>query len=177
MNIIVRKATIEDINPIYQLAKKLADIPNGLARQSSEINLSDITNIVNNSLNNGKIYVAHKEDDKNNLIGNIYCYKYAPNSLKHCLANLTIGVLKEYQNYGIGRNLFSTLLQDVASNNKEIARIQLEVRESNSKAITLYQSLGFEIEAIMKNRILDSEGNLGSDILMAWFNPNFQQSK
>ena len=38
------------------------------------------------------------------------------------------------------------------------------------------QFLGFEIEGICKKRILDSKNKLGSDLMMAWFNPKFKSS-
>ncbi len=177
-NIIIRIATEQDLDSIYDLALRLASIPDGIARTIEEIKKEDIAKIIENSLRNGKIFVAELVNNENStikLIGNIYAYKYEPLSLRHCLGNLTIGVDKEFSGKGIGKALFKAFLDDIIENNPEIARVQLETRESNIIAISLYKSLGFQIEGIMKNRILDSKGNLTSDIMMSWFNPRFKK--
>jgi ribosomal protein S18 acetylase RimI-like enzyme len=45
----------------------------------------------------------------------------------------------------------------------------LIARESNQKAIELYQKLGFSIEGKMKNRIKNLDNSFEADIMMAWF--------
>ncbi len=69
------------------------------------------------------------------------------------------------------------LLNEVKNNRSDIARVELMVRENNSVAIKLYKSIGFEMEGVLRHRLLDADGNTSSDIAMSWLNPNFKKSK
>jgi ribosomal protein S18 acetylase RimI-like enzyme len=50
----------------------------------------------------------------------------------------------------------------------------LIARESNQKAIDLYQSMGFLIEGRLEMRIKSLDGHYEADIPMGWQNPNFE---
>lgn len=54
---------------------------------------------------------------------------------------LNIGVAKEWQRKGCGRAILSVMLE--TAREKNIRRVFLEVRPSNSAAIALYRSAGF----------------------------------
>ena len=66
----------------------------------------------------------------------------------------TIGVSPHYQRQGYGRLLMNTMIDLAIQHGCET--MSLEVRVSNEKAIALYQSLGFTIEAIRKNYYQDN---------------------
>lgn len=66
----------------------------------------------------------------------------------------TIGVDKQYQRQGIGKALMQAMIDFAIFNNCEV--MSLEVRVSNHKAISLYESLGFEIQAIRKDYYQDN---------------------
>lgn len=59
-----------------------------------------------------------------------------------------VAVLPEAQNHGIGKKIISGLLK--ASREKNISRIVLEVRASNTPAIRLYEEFGFQKAGIRK---------------------------
>ena len=80
----------------------------------------------------------------------------------------------EFQGTGIGRKIFSTLLQEISSNRNDIARVELIARESNNIAINFYRTLGFITEGRFENRILNQHGVLEADIPMAWLNHNYK---
>ncbi len=60
-----------------------------------------------------------------------------------------IAVLPEYRRRGLARSLFSALAD--AARGKGVTRLQLEVRESNTAARTLYESLGFAVDGKRKH--------------------------
>lgn len=66
----------------------------------------------------------------------------------------TIGVDKRYQRQGIGKALMQAMIDFAISQNCEV--MSLEVRVSNHKAISLYESLGFERQAIRKDYYQDN---------------------
>lgn len=66
----------------------------------------------------------------------------------------TIGIDPAYQRLGLGRMLMEEM---IAFARKQGAIVMsLEVRVSNDKAISLYQGLGFQKEAIRKNYYQDN---------------------
>lgn len=88
------------------------------------------------------------------------------NSLKRFSHKIEFGVcvLKEFWGYGIGKNLLKESIAWADSNG--IKKITLRVLETNEKAIALYKNLGFEIEGILKNDKILSDGNYYNTILM-----------
>jgi len=66
----------------------------------------------------------------------------------------TIGVDNNYQQQGIGRTMMNEVIDFAVSQKCEV--MSLEVRVSNQKAISLYQSLGFETQAIRHDYYQDN---------------------
>ncbi len=79
-----------------------------------------------------------------------------------------VGVLMEYWGYGIGKNFLKESVNWADSN--DISKITLSVLETNEKAIKLYKDYGFEVEGILKEDKLLSDGNYYNTILMGRFN-------
>jgi ribosomal protein S18 acetylase RimI-like enzyme len=73
-------------------------------------------------------------------------------------------VLQDYWGYGIGKNLLAESIAWADTNG--IQKITLNVLETNTNAIKLYQKLGFEIEGILKKDKLLSDGKLYNTIMM-----------
>ncbi|RUS46027.1 GNAT family N-acetyltransferase [Cohnella sp. AR92] len=73
-------------------------------------------------------------------------------------------VLQDYWGYGIGTNLLRKSIEWADSNG--IKKMGLNVLETNSKAIGLYQKLGFEIEGILRNDKILSDGKPYNTIVM-----------
>ena len=66
-----------------------------------------------------------------------------------CAELLQIAIHSDYRNKGFAANLVDASLPYL--NQLTIENIQLEVRESNTHAIKLYQSLGFTLDGVRKN--------------------------
>jgi len=79
-----------------------------------------------------------------------------------------VAVLKDFWGYGIGKNLLKESLSWADSNG--IKKTTLNVLETNTRAIELYKTLGFEIEGILKNDKILSDGEYYNSIMMARFN-------
>ncbi|WP_339265466.1 GNAT family N-acetyltransferase [Paenibacillus sp. FSL R5-0470] len=76
-------------------------------------------------------------------------------------------VLQNYWGYGIGKNLLAESIAWADANG--IQKITLNVLETNDKAITLYQKLGFKIEGILKNDKILADGKFYNTIMMGRF--------
>lgn len=102
------------------------------------------------------------------FIGEIHCYNSGLKVFAHVLGDLTIVVEPQYQGKGVGRKLFTFLLDEVKSKRPDIIRVELIARESNTNALKFYESLGFKHEGRLKNRIRSVGGGYEDDIVMAW---------
>ncbi|MNB92753.1 putative acetyltransferase YhhY [compost metagenome] len=80
-----------------------------------------------------------------------------------------VGVLKEYWGFRIGRNLLKASIEWADSNG--ITKMILSgVLEINEPAVRLYKSLGFEIEGLLKQDRILSDGKYYSTYMMARYN-------
>ncbi|MEM7552123.1 MAG: N-acetyltransferase [Bacteroidota bacterium] len=102
-------------------------------------------------------------------------HAYVPNlfAFQHILSDLTIVVNPDYHGRGIGRTLFETFLKIVQKDFGHILRVELYVREHNSKNVAFYEKLGFRNEGRQENKIFTSSSTFETPLHMAWFNPTY----
>ncbi len=172
----IRQANSSDFNKIYALYKKVATETTGLAHSGDEITDEHIESIMQNASETGIELVIDHPENSNQIIAEIHCYKLIPKVFSHVLSELTIAVDPDYQGKGIGRMIFMHLLDFIRNNRSDIMRVELISSESNLKAISLYESLGFSREGKLERRIRNNKNELEADIPMAWFNPNFKKT-
>ncbi|RYL86839.1 GNAT family N-acetyltransferase [Sporolactobacillus sp. THM19-2] len=79
-----------------------------------------------------------------------------------------VGIIKDYWGRGIGTNLLKESIAWADSNG--IKKINLNVLETNDKAIRLYKRFGFETEGILKKDKRLSDGKYYSTIVMGRLN-------
>ena len=79
-----------------------------------------------------------------------------------------VGVLKEYWGLGIGKSLLRESITWADANG--IKKVTLNVLETNEKAIKLYQNFSFEIEGILKNDKILSDGKYYNTVVMGRYN-------
>lgn len=108
------------------------------------------------------------------MVAEIHGYSPAINIFQHVLSNVTIVVDPDFQGKKIGRTIFTIFQEEIALNHHNIGRVELFTRESNTKALAFYQSIGFRIEGRFEMRIKNVDGSYEADIPMAWQNPNFE---
>ena len=104
-------------------------------------------NIIGRELHDNFDYLFKMENVLNTSYSRVYLYEEEGKVLGFIHVDshfeimdlINIIVLKEYQNKGIGNKLLEFVV-----NNEEYEKIMLEVRESNSTAIHLYEKFGFK---------------------------------
>ncbi len=169
---IIRKSTLEDLSSILQLYKDVARISGGIARKEHEISEAYILNFLTKSLTNGCSMVA---EDNGKIVAEVHTYSSGIECFTHLFGDTTICVHPDYQGKGLGKRVFSALLDYVRQERKDILRVELHARESNAAAIELYKKLGFSVEGRAVGRVLDPDGSIVADVPMGWLNPNFVQ--
>jgi ribosomal protein S18 acetylase RimI-like enzyme len=166
-NFTITQAKLDDQAAIAALYRAVAAVEGGLARNAAEITDEYINHFLRSSLESGLILVA-RQGVGGQVVGEIHAYALGPQVFAHVLGELTIAVHPANQGQGIGKALFTELLRRVEEERPEIRRIELIARESNQKAIALYQRLGFQIEGRLVGRIRSVDGGYEADIPMAW---------
>ncbi|MEK3835438.1 MULTISPECIES: GNAT family N-acetyltransferase [unclassified Paenibacillus] len=79
-------------------------------------------------------------------------------------AEFGVGVLQEFWGYGIGRSL---LEQSIGwADTISLDKLSLKVLERNDKGIRLYESLGFEVEGVLRRDKRLADGQFYSTIVM-----------
>ncbi|WP_053367672.1 GNAT family N-acetyltransferase [Bacillus sp. FJAT-27245] len=88
------------------------------------------------------------------------------NALKRSAHKVEFGVcvLKEFWGFGIGKNLLNESIAWADTNG--IRKMTLNVLETNENAIKLYEAAGFEVEGVLRNDKLLSDGNYYNTIIM-----------
>jgi len=169
-----RIASSEDLPRIVKLYKAVAQAGGSIARQEQEITEEYVGSFIERSLDTGLIIVGEHPDNPDELIAEIHAYKAGLKVFNHVLSELTLVVHPQHQGKKIGRTLFTIFLEEIGRNRPDIGKVELFTRESNTKAINLYNSLGFKVEGRMEMRIKTPQGLYEADIPMGWQNPNFE---
>lgn len=165
---IIRHAVLTDAKQLTSLRVQIDGEAENLDREAGEafidpkgfeqLIISD-TETINN------LFLVAEVQDK--IIGFSRC---EGNKLKRLSHKVEFGVcvLKEFWGYGIGKHLLTQSISWADAN--DLHKINLCVLETNEKAIKLYKKLGFEVEGVLKNDKVLSDGKFYNTILMGRFN-------
>ncbi|MGG2027552.1 GNAT family N-acetyltransferase [Gottfriedia sp. S16(2024)] len=161
---IIRHAVLTDAKQLSSLRVQIDGETENLDREAGEafidpkgfeqLIISDTESIKN-------LFLVAEVQDK--IIGFSRC---EGNQLKRLSHKVEFGVcvLKEFWGHRIGKNLLKQSISWADTNN--LHKINLSVLETNAKAINLYEKLGFEVEGVLKNDKVLSDGKFYNTILM-----------
>ncbi len=169
-----RIANIGDLHALINLYKAVARTEDGIARLEYEITEDYVKKFLLKSLASGLIIVGENPDDETQLIASVHAFKKGIKVFDHVLGDLTLVVHPQFQGKKIGRTIFTIFLEEIGRNRLDVGKIELIARESNTKAIALYQSLGFLVEGRMEMRIKTTRDAYEADVPMGWRNPNYE---
>lgn len=92
------------------------------------------------------IWIAKDGDE---IVGTAVSTRDKSPKLKHSVFIMRLFVRDTYRGQGIGKKLFSSLIQEIESDTS-VVKIRLDVTSSLKSAIGLYKSLGFEQVGLLK---------------------------
>ncbi len=159
MTVTIRQAIIEDARCIVEAEREIAQEPGYLCSQPSELSEENVKRTIEAA--QGIYLVAEKEG---HLVGHAFLKALHLQSLRH-VAQLHIVVHKGHQAQGIGTRLMEKLIE-WAKQSGTVEKIELNVRASNTRAIALYQKMGFFEEGRLQRRVKLGDRYI-DDILMA----------
>lgn len=84
------------------------------------------------------------------VVGNAGIHAVSDNPRKKHVCSLGISIAQSYQGRGVGRTLMNACL-DFADHWANYARVELTVHADNTRAIKLYESLGFQHEGRLRD--------------------------
>ncbi|RDZ13455.1 GNAT family N-acetyltransferase [Priestia megaterium] len=164
---IIRSAATTDADELSHLRVQLDGETENLDREPGEgyMNKGDFEELISRDTESKRnlflVAVVHNE-----IVGFSRC---EGNELKRFAHKVEFGVCvaKEFWGYGIGKGLLqqSILWADRAG----IKKVTLNVLETNRKAVRLYEHLGFEVEGVLKNDKLLSDGKYYHMLVMGRF--------
>jgi putative acetyltransferase len=160
-----------DAGAIVSLYRDVAAPPGGLARDVDEISPEYVGTFLARAVEDGVGFVAvpaEQSPGPPRLAGELHAYPPGPRAFAHLLGELTVAVHPDWQGRGVGRALFAALLSEVERHRPQVTRVELVARESNARAIGLYESLGFRREGRLEGRVRRQDGVVEADIPMAW---------
>jgi ribosomal protein S18 acetylase RimI-like enzyme len=169
-----RTADMDDLHRLILLYKAVAHVEGGIARLEHEVTEEYVKNFIQKSLATGIIIVGENPDNADELVASIHGYKAGIRVFEHVLGEVTLVVDPHFQGKKIGRTILTIFLEEIGRNRMDIGKVELIARESNLKAIQLYQSLGFQVEGRMEMRVRTTHHTYEADIPMGWQNPNFE---
>lgn len=160
----IRSATLEDAPTLWQAEVATADQPGLLVSRPGEITLDQIESRIRTLASIGSYLVAVRDGV---IHGHAYVEPMPLAAVAH-VYRLTIVVHPGKTGSGTGTALLQHI-QAWAQSNPTLRKVELLVRRSNSRAIRLYQQLGFVEEGILRERVRLVTGEYVDDLAMAWF--------
>jgi RimJ/RimL family protein N-acetyltransferase len=161
----IRPGQPGDLAALLGLYQAVAGQMGSLARRADEITPDYVQGFVDKAAHAGVWLVA---EDEHGLCADIHASRPSPRDFQHVLGDLTVVVHPRAQDHGLGRQLFTAFLDHVRGEEPGISRIELITRESNARARHLYESLGFQLEGRLRQRVRHSDGRMEDDLFYAW---------
>lgn len=155
---IIREAHIGDAESISEIRKQEGVRETVLALSSERIEAT--VNFLETIDSRGRAYVAEEAGKVIGLCALLLC---GSKRRRHC-AEVSVMVDSDYQGRGVGTALMKKLLAE-ADGILRLHRIELNVLADNKPAISLYEKLGFTIEALKKSSCIRG-GSFASEYLM-----------
>lgn len=132
MNIIIEKAKPCNLQEIADIEKEIFSTP---------WSLKNITATFENKSN---CFFVAKDVDSGETVGHICLETVLDEGIL-----TSVAVKERYRNKGIAKKLMDSFIRE--AKDRKVAFINLEVRASNTPAVSLYEKYGFEQVGIRKN--------------------------
>ncbi|SEH14700.1 L-amino acid N-acyltransferase YncA [Natronorubrum sediminis] len=157
----IRPARQEDLTGIVGAIRQVAEEKTYIEAESvaDEIDHQE-TLLRHNEIESRMFFVATVEDE---VVGWVHLHAPELEKLSHT-AELTVGVLDEYQGYGIGSHLLSRGLEWAGANGYE--RVYQSVPSSNEEAIAFLEAHDWETEAVREDHY-KLNGHYADEVMMA----------
>lgn len=145
----IRKGIESDAEPLIEFVKAIGDESDNLTFSGSEFTLTiEEEKVILNEYaeKDNHIYIVAIIDGK--IVGQAHAYGSHKPRLKHA-CEIGISTRKDHWGKGIATEVLTYLI-DWAKANDVIRKVNLKANVSNTKAIALYERMGFQHEGLHK---------------------------
>lgn len=160
----IRQAKREDAVTLAHAEAETARSPGLLVQEPGEIPPEAFATKIEALKKRGRYVVA---EEHGRTIGHAFLDPMGLAANRHVF-QLNIVVHPGFKGRGIGAALMSDLLS-WAQMDPKVGKIELLVRSTNARAISLYRRFGFAQEGRLAGRVKLPDGKLIDDLVMAWF--------
>jgi len=163
----IRSAITNDAKGLSELRVQIDGETENLDREKGEafINESGFEQVIHtDAINPRNVFLVAVANER--LVGFSRCEGTYLKRFSHKV-EFGVCILKDFWGYGIGKNLLKQSILWADCNG--IKKITLSVLETNARAIQLYKRFGFEIEGILRNDKILSDGKYYNTIVMGRF--------
>ncbi len=164
-NLTIRDAEARDAEEILLLVKQVMTESPFFPRTSDEFNFTIVQE--EDYIKNAALFLVAENDGK--IIGSATLDRSSLSKLNHTVT-FGITILKAYSGQGVGSLLMKKIIEWVEAN--KIEKIDLEVFEDNTPAMSLYKKFGF-VEEGRKRKAIKTNDGYKDIILMARFSSSF----
>ena len=160
----IRQARVEDAPTLAEAEREIAKVLGRLASLPHELkNEAFREKILKLGNSDSGTYLVI--EDHGVIVGHALLEPLELAVTSH-VARLTVAIHEGSQGMGYGKKLMQELIQWAAANSK-IEKIELQVRSSNERAISLYKTFGFEEEGRKIKRLKLGPNRYVDDVYMA----------
>lgn len=164
LNYIIRSAVESDAKELSQLRFQIDGETENLDREKGEgfIDEPGFEELIHtDTVSSRNLFLVAAIDSR--IVGFSRCEGIYLKRFSHKV-EFGVAILKDFWGYGIGKKL---LRESVAwADYNGIKKITLNVLETNDRAIELYKKFGFEIEGVLKQDKILSDGSYYDTIVM-----------
>ncbi len=148
----IRKVEKKDSAQLIELLESLDSETEFMLFEVGErsLSISEQERIINDFQNSSSKLMLVLESDESTINGFLVAVGGTANRNKHSLY-CVLGIRQSYTGNGAGFKLLLEMESWAKSN--QFHRLELTVMEHNKRAISLYESLGFEVEGLKKNAL------------------------
>ncbi|MNF88001.1 putative acetyltransferase YhhY [compost metagenome] len=164
MSYVIRSASLEDAQQLSDVRLMIDGETENMDRERGEgfIDPAGFAHLIQSDSSAGRTLLLVAEA-AGRIVGFSRCEGSCLNRLAHKI-EFGVCVLKEYWGYAIGSNLLRESIRWADANG--VKKIALSVLGTNDKAIRLYEKFGFEIEGVLKQDKLLSDGHYYNTVMM-----------
>lgn len=159
----IRNARVGDAAALVEAEQEIAQTPGRLVSRPEELQLASFQDKIKSlNANDCALYVVLEENGE--LVGHALLDQHRLIALSH-VVTLTLAIHEGHQGKGHGRLLMEHLIA-WAKTHPTVEKIELQVRSRNTRAVKLYESLGFQEEGRKLKRLKYGPNDYQDDIYM-----------
>jgi ribosomal protein S18 acetylase RimI-like enzyme len=168
---LIRRAKDDDASDILELYRRVVSAsPNMLGPYTHELTLSYVQSIVQQANRRGLALVVCTHTE---VIGFVKAYTSEFCRFAQILQNATMLIKPSAQGQRYGTELLQTYLATLEKSFRHIRLFEIYVHASNTKAIYLYEKLGFVLRSSLPDRLRNTNGTFANMAVMDWKNEKF----